>query len=127
MLQMSQEVFLQLKRKQLYNEYMSETDFSSLNKQEKDFTIGLIEDLIAAELENAIDEYPPLIWFQVSKEQIAEDDEIFLRVSDAVIYAINKSKKDNKVYIIWAYQNNTLPYPTRLIYQEDVFVKYLRK
>lgn len=127
MLQMSQEVFLQLKRKQLYNEYMSETDFSSLNKQEKDFTIGLIEDLIAAELENAIDEYPPLIWFQVSKEQIAEDDEIFLRVSDAVIYAINKSKKDNKVYIIWAYQNNALPYPTRLIYRDDVFVKYLKK
>lgn len=125
MLQMSKEVFLQLKRKSAYNYYMNTTDFASLNEQEAAYVMGMIEDNIQAELTLAETDYPPLIWFQVSTETIAEDDELFLLVTDAIADAIEKSKKNNRVYIVWAYQNNVLPYPVRLVYDNTVYAKML--
>ena len=104
---------------------MNTTDFASLNEQEAAYVMGMIEDNIQAELTLAETDYPPLIWFQVSTETIAEDDELFLLVTDAIADAIEKSKKNNRVYIVWAYQNNVLPYPVRLVYDNTVYAKML--
>jgi len=45
----------------------------------------------------------------------------FIELSEAISKALEISKDNNQIYIIWAYQNNTLPYPIKIIFQETLF------
>ena len=70
-------------------------------------------------------EFPPKLLYQVSSgTQYATDDPIFVDENEAIAFLLDESKQNlDNFYILWEFEDNFLPYPSKVFFDGKVYTK----
>lgn len=70
-------------------------------------------------------EFPPKLLYQVSSgTQYASDDPIFIDEIDAIDFLLEESKNNlDNFYVLWEFEDNFLPYPSKVFFDGKVYSK----
>lgn len=130
MLELTEAVFLQVKRQELYKNEIKKN--ANLWNDVNSSTVEAFNNFVT-ECSNKSEkmlskwkaEFPPSVWYQASKGNVyAEDDEVFLDF-DMAIETVRENADYDDIYVIWANEKNTLPYPVVLIFDKKMFIEPL--